>query len=49
MKKRRSMCLIFIFSSLCSCSRIPLPYCHVANIVNSTVTRMSGLVVVGHV
>ena len=49
MKKRKCMCLIFIFSSLCSCSRILLPYCPLENFVKSTVTRLSGAVVVSHV
>ena len=49
MKKRKCMCMIFIFSSFCSCSRILLPYCPLATFAKSTVTLMSGPAVVSQV
>ena len=49
MNKHRSLCMIFIFPSLCSCSRILLPYCPLANFAENTVTLMCGPVVVSHV
>ena len=42
MKKRKFMYMIFMFSSLCSCSMILLPYCPLASFAKSTVTRTSG-------
>ena len=43
MKKRKCISMIFILSSVCSCSR---PCCPLANFAKSTVTRTSGPVVV---
>ena len=40
---------IFIFSSLCSCSKILLPYCPLASFAKSTVTLRSGTVAVSRV
>ena len=42
MKKRKCMCMIFIFSSLCSRSRTLLPYCLLSSFAKSTVTLTSG-------
>ena len=39
MKKLKCVRMIFIFPSLCSCSRILLPYCPLANFTRTTVTR----------
>ena len=49
MKKRKFTCRIFIFSSLCSCSKILLPYCPLANFAKSAATLMSVPAVVSHV
>ena len=46
MKKRKCISMIFTLSSLCSCSRILLPCCPLANFAQSTVPRTSGPVVV---
>ena len=49
MKKRKCMCMLFIFSSLCSCSRTLLPCCPLASFAKSTVKLLSGPVVASHV
>ena len=38
LEKRKCMCMVFISSSLCSCSRTLLPCCPLASLAKSTVT-----------